>query len=116
MDFRDIEKDTLKNSYYRKVVYTTSGLQLVLMSLEPGEDIPEETHPKTVQFFRIESGEGLIKVGNKTVFVQDGDSVIVPAGKKHYVANVSNESPLKMYTIYTPPEHSHNKINKRQPL
>lgn len=122
MDFRNIEKETLANDYYRKVVYTTyinkdknQGLQVVLMSLNPGEDIPEEIHENHVQFFRFEAGTGIVKVGRKIVHVKDGDEVVVPANKKHYVANTSKTSALKLYTIYTPPEHAPNRVNKRQP-
>ena len=110
----NIEKETLKNKNYRKVIYTDCRMQLVFMSLNKGEDIPLEIHDHITQFFRIESGYGYIKVGRKEYYVRDGDSVIVPAGKKHYVSNLG-ENPLKLYSIYTPFEHSKNKIDKRQP-
>jgi len=110
----NIERMTMKNNNYRKVVYTDKKMQLVLMSLNPGEDIPMEVHWNTTQFFRIESGKGMFIIGRKKIIVTDGDFIIVPAGKKHYVANISTKK-LKLYTIYTPPEHKPNKVDKRQP-
>ncbi len=114
MDYRNIEKDTLDNKNYRKVIHTTSNMQLVLMCLQPGENIPMEVHKKTSQFIRVESGRGIAIVGKNKVLLEDGVSIIIPPGTNHYVENIDS-SALKLYTIYTPPEHSKNKIDKRQP-
>lgn len=106
----DIEKSTLDNDNYRKVLYTTDEMQLVLMSIKPNEEIGEETHPKISQFLRFESGEGKVIMGDVEKAVSDGDSVIIPSGVKHNVINTSNSEPLKLYSIYTPPQHPENTI------
>lgn len=114
-DFRNIESDTLKNNNYRKVIYTVPDeLQLVLMSLTPGEDIPSETHNSTTQFIRVESGYGYAQIGTKKYKLKDGISVVIPPKKKHYIKNTSKSKSLKIYTIYSPPEHPKNLIQKRQ--
>lgn len=114
MAFRaDIEKKTIGNTYYRKVLYTDKKMQLVLMCLEKGEDIPLETHKNTTQFIRVESGSGVAVVGNAKYMLRDGISVIIPAGIKHHIKN-SGDKTLRMYTIYTPPEHKPDTIQKRQ--
>lgn len=111
----NIEKATLENTYYRKVLHTTPQMQLVLMSLNQGEDIPLETHSSTTQFIRVEKGTALAMVGKKRMLLDDGDSLIIPPGKKHYISQIG-EKPLKLYTIYSPPEHPKNRVNMRQPL
>jgi len=111
----NIEKKTLANKHYRKVIYTDKYMQLVLMSLKPGEDIPVETHNNVTQFIRIESGNGIAIIKNKKIPLKAGISVIISPKQKHYLKNNSKTNPLKLYTIYSPPEHSVNKINKRQP-
>jgi mannose-6-phosphate isomerase-like protein (cupin superfamily) len=114
----NIEKDTLKNNNYRKVINTNTKQQLVLMSLEPDEYIPIENHKHTSQFFRIESGVGVVEIGNpvkKKIKIKDGVSVTIPPNTIHYIKNTSKKEQLKLYTIYSPPEHKHGKINKRQP-
>lgn len=114
MAFRvDIEKKTLDNTYYRRVVYTDKKMQLVLMCLEKGEDIPMETHKHTTQFIRVESGSGIAIVGKTKYTLKDGVSIIIPEGKKHYIKNNGNNKML-LYTIYTPPEHSPDIKQKRQ--
>ena len=100
-----IEKETKKNSDFRRVLYTGKYSQLVLMSLKPMEEIGMETHPNIDQFFRFEEGEGKIIIDGVEHKVKDGDAVIVPAGAKHNVVNTSKKSDLKLYTIYSPPEH-----------
>jgi len=100
-----IEKDTRKNTDFRHVLYTGKHSQLVLMSLKPGEEIGEETHKDVDQFFRFEKGEGKVIIDGVEHRVKDGDAVIVPAGAKHNVVNTSKKSELKLYTIYSPPEH-----------
>jgi len=101
----DIEKETLANENFRKVLYTGKHIQLVLMSLKPGEDIGAETHPGTDQFFRFESGSGTCLIDGSEYQVTEGDVILVPAGAKHNVINSSKSAPLKMYSIYGPPNH-----------
>jgi mannose-6-phosphate isomerase-like protein (cupin superfamily) len=100
-----IEKETKKNSDFRRVLYTGKYSQLVLMNLKPMEEIGIETHPNIDQFFRFEEGEGKVIIDGVEHKVKDGDAVIVPAGAKHNVVNTSKKSELKLYTIYSPPEH-----------
>jgi len=100
-----IEKETRKNADFRHVLYTGKYSQLVLMSLRAREEIGEETHSDVDQFFRFEAGEGKVIIDGVAHVVKDGDAVIVPAGAKHNVINTSNVSQLKLYTIYSPPEH-----------
>ena len=100
-----IEKETGKNADFRRVLYTGKHSQLVLMSLKPGEEIGEETHNDVDQFFRFEKGEGKVIIDGVENRVKDGDAVIVPSGAKHNVVNTSKKSELKLYTIYSPPEH-----------
>lgn len=100
----DIENETEKNTDYRRVLYTGKHLQLVLMSLEPGCDIGEEVHDTHDQFFRFESGSGEVIIDGVTNKVEADYAVVVPAGARHNVINTGSE-PLKLYTIYGPPEH-----------
>lgn len=99
----NIEQATKDNTAYRKVLFT-GKLQLVLMSLKPGEEIGEEIHKDHDQFFRFESGTGQVIIDDQVIDVHDGIAVIVPAGSKHNVIN-TGETDLKLYTIYAPPEH-----------
>lgn len=101
----NLEKETIKNSDFRRVLYTGKHCQLVLMSLKPGEEIGEETHPDVDQFFRFEEGNGKVVIDGVEHAVKNGDGAIVPAGAKHNVVNVSKSVDLKLYTIYSPPEH-----------
>lgn len=100
----DIERATLENEDFRRVLYTGHNLQLVLMTLPPGCDIGEEVHEDRDQFFRIEEGEGVIDIDGVENAVEDDIAVIVPAGARHNVRNTGDE-PLQFYTIYGPPEH-----------
>jgi mannose-6-phosphate isomerase-like protein (cupin superfamily) len=100
-----IEKETRLNTDFRKVLYTSKHLQLVLMSLEVGEEIGEEIHLENDQFFRFESGIGRCIVNETEYYVKDGDVLIVPAGAKHNILNASSNEQLKLYTIYAPPHH-----------
>ncbi|MBI2271112.1 MAG: cupin domain-containing protein [Bacteroidetes bacterium] len=100
-----IEKDTLENTNFRKVLYTSKHLQLVLMSLKGGEEIGEEIHHDNDQFFRFESGTGKCIIDGNVYNVKDGDVIIVPAGAKHNIINTDTGTELKMYTIYAPPHH-----------
>lgn len=101
----DIEKDTLENKNFRKVLYTGKHMQLVLMNLKAGEEIGEETHKDTDQFFRIEKGNGKCLVDGHEYRVHDGDVLLVPAGAKHNVINTDEKEDLKLYTLYAPPHH-----------
>ncbi len=102
--FTPIETDTTDNTDFRRVLYTGNYTQLVLMSLKPGEEIGIETHGND-QFFRFESGSGAVAVDDMTYEVMDGDCVIVPAGAKHNVKNISESDDLKLYTLYSVPHH-----------
>ncbi|MDO8739989.1 MAG: cupin domain-containing protein [Candidatus Woesearchaeota archaeon] len=101
----NIEKLTVENDNFRKVLYTAEHCQLVLMSLNPGEEIGSEIHDDGDQFFRFEKGKGKVIINETEYDVSDGDSVIVPAGTTHNVVNISDSEPLKLYTIYAPPHH-----------
>lgn len=100
----NIERDTIANENFRKVLYTGHHMQLVLMSLQVGEDIGLEIHKENDQFFRFESGQGKCLIDGNEYHVKDGDVVIIPAGARHNVINTGS-TPLKMYTIYAPPHH-----------
>jgi len=101
----DIEKETIDNVDFRKVLYTGEHMQLVLMTLKPGEEIGLEVHPTIDQFFRFEEGKGKCIINQTEYNVKDGDSVIVPANSEHNIINTSDKDNFKMYTIYTPPHH-----------
>jgi len=101
----NIEKETLANTNFRKVLYTGKHSQLVLMSLRPNEEIGLETHSENDQFLRFEGGHGKVLIDGNEYSVVDGDAVIVPAGAEHNVINVSGSEELKIYTIYSPPHH-----------
>jgi len=100
----NIETLTIDNSDFRRVLYTGKHLQLVLMTLQPGEEIGSEVHDGIDQFFRFEEGEGVVDIDGVENRVEDGSGVIVPSGARHNVRNTGS-APLKLYTIYGPPEH-----------
>ncbi|MFA4999220.1 MAG: cupin domain-containing protein [Parcubacteria group bacterium] len=108
----NIEKDTLENENFRKVLYTALHSQLVLMTLEPKEEIGAETHNDRDQFFRIESGRGLAVLDNVEHPIEDGSAVVIPAGTLHNIINTSETEKLKVYTIYSPAEHKDGTIHK----
>ena len=99
-----LEQATLANDNFRKVLYTAKHSQLVLMSIAPGEDIGEEVH-ELDQFIRVESGSGKAVLNGEEHPLEDGSAVVVPAGVLHNIVNVSDSEPLKLYTVYSPPEH-----------
>jgi mannose-6-phosphate isomerase-like protein (cupin superfamily) len=107
-----LESETLKNSDFRRVLYTGKHSQLVLMSLAPGEEIGMEVHSHLDQFFRFEKGEGKVIIDGNAYKVRDGSGVIVPAGAMHNVVNTSKKDALKLYTIYSPPEHIDKTVRK----
>lgn len=101
----NIEQLTLDNSDFRKVLYTGKHAQLVLMCLKPGEEIGEEVHHDNDQFFRFETGQGRVIIDGNEYSVGDGSAIIVPAGARHNVINLSETEDLKLYTIYSPSHH-----------
>jgi len=108
----DIEQKTLENEYFRQVLFTAKNEQLVVMALKPGEEIGLETHHGIDQFLRVEAGEGLAVLNGKEYPVKDGSAVVVPAGTAHNFINVSKTESLKLYTIYSPPEHPDGTVHK----
>ena len=110
----NIEKEVLKNNYFRRVLFTGKYEQLFAMTLKPKEEIGNEVHKKVDQFFRIEQGEAKFVLfnGKKTYTAKTDDAVIVPAGTWHNVINTSKTKKLKLYTIYSPPNHKPNTIHK----
>lgn len=107
----NIEKATLENNNFRKVLYTAKHSQLVLMCLLPKEEIGMELHKDTDQFFRFEKGQGKCIIDDNEYIVTDRSGVIVPAGAKHNVINTSNSESLKLYTVYSPAHHKEGLIH-----
>ncbi len=107
----NIEEKTQANNYFREVLFTAKNCQLVVMSLKPNEDIGEEVHSLD-QFLRVESGEGKAILDGEETKITDGSAVIVPAGAKHNLINTSDSIPLKLYTLYAPPEHRDGTIHQ----
>jgi len=117
----DIEDETLKNKNYRKVLYTSTnlhGMQLVVMSLKPEEEIGMEKHASADQFIRVEQGEAIVTIGKTKKEIhrlQASDAVVIPAGTWHNVTNANSKYELKLYSLYTPPEHKAGTIQKNKP-
>lgn len=113
----NIENETLNNTYYRRVLYTTRGNQIVLMSLKPGEDIPMEIHDDLTQFIRVEGGKGLAYIGDSIHKLHDGVAIDIPKGLYHQIINISKTEDLKLYTVYSGDnfEHPDGLIQKHQP-
>ncbi len=108
-----IEKATVDNAFFRRVLFTGKYSQLVVMCLQPNEEIGNEVHPNVDQFFRIEEGNARFVLNSKEEhIVGDGDAVVVPAGAFHNVINTSATKPLKLYTIYSPPNHPDGTVHK----
>ncbi len=101
----NIEKETLENNNFRKVLYTSKHSQLVLMNLRPKEEIGMEIHSENDQFFRFEKGHGKCIIDNNEYELSDGSAIVVPAGASHNIINVSETEDLKLYTIYSPAHH-----------
>ncbi len=108
----NIEKETLENDAFRKVLYTGKHSQLVLMSLKPQEEIGSETHNENDQFFRFESGEGKCFIDGNEYDLSDGVAVIIPSGAQHNIINISETEDLKFYTMYSPAHHKDGIIRK----
>jgi len=106
----NMEKDAVENNNFRKVLYTSNHMQLVLMSLKPGEEIGSEVHLKSDQFFRVESGKGKCIVNGTEYEISSGDVVVVPVGAEHNVINTDATADLKLYTIYAEPNHKEGVI------
>lgn len=103
----NIERLTLKNTYYRRVINTTENSQLVLMSLQPKDEIGREKHKNTTQFLRFESGKAVVYINDKRYNVKDGDAIVIPPNTYHNVIN-TGKTDLKLYSIYSPPVHAPN--------
>lgn len=101
----NIEEKTLASDVFRDVLYTTPRSQLVIMTLGPGEEIGQERHEDHDQFLRIESGEGVAMLDGEEHALKDGVAVVIPAGVEHNVINTSTTMSLRLYTLYSPPEH-----------
>lgn len=111
----NIERITLDNNNYRKVLFTTSTQQLVVMSLKPNEEIGEEIHPNITQFIRIEKGSCDAVLNGRIFHMEDNDVVVIPPGTKHNIINTSSINELKLYTIYSPPNHPKDMIQHTKP-
>lgn len=109
-----LEIDTEANTDFRRVIHTSKSSQLVLMSLKPGEDIGLETH-KGDQFIRIDKGNATLMLDGKETDMKDGDAVVIPAGVKHNITNSSDSEDLKIYAVYSPPEHPDGKTDPTKP-
>lgn len=107
----NIERESIDNENFRKVIFTGKHSQLVLMSLKPGEEIGKEVHPHVDQFFRIEAGRGRAMIGGESVEVEDGSGLVVVAGTEHNIVNIGEED-LKIYTIYSPANHIDGRVHK----
>lgn len=108
----NIEQRTLANDNFRQVLFTAPHLQLVLMTLQPGEEIGLETHDHGDQFFRVEAGQGAAILDGERTALGDGDIVVIPAGTEHNIVNTSRSEPLRVYTIYSPPEHPDGTVHR----
>ncbi len=106
----NIEKDSLENGNFRKVVYTAKNSQLVLMSLKPGEEIGSEVHHLD-QFLRVEKGTGKTVLNGKEFPIADGSAIVVPAGTEHNIINTSRTDEMKLYTVYSPPNHKDGTVH-----
>ena len=107
----NIERDTLANEHFRRVLFTSPHMQLVLMTLQPGEDIGQETHDEHDQFIRIEAGTALARLDGKETQLEDGSIVVIPAGVEHNIVNTSTDEALRLYTLYSPPEHADGTVH-----
>lgn len=108
----NITQQTLQNNFFRKVLQTTKTQQLVVMSLKPLEDIGLEVHDNIDQFFRIEKGTGKLILDEVEFTIMDDSAFIIPAGVKHNVINTSETEPMKLYTVYSPPNHADGRIDE----
>lgn len=107
----DIEDRTEGNRDFRRVLYTGPHMQLVLMSLRPGEELGEEIHENTDQFFRIEEGKGEVSIEGRQTPIESDVAIVIPAGLRHNIRNTGDED-LKLYTLYAPPEHPQGTVHR----
>jgi mannose-6-phosphate isomerase-like protein (cupin superfamily) len=108
----NIERATIDNIDYRRVLFTGRNTQLVLMAVGPGEEIGLETHDEHDQFIRVESGTGVVVLDGEQHSLEDGSAVVIPAGVRHNVINTSKDTPLRLYTLYSPPEHADGTVHR----
>ncbi len=108
----DIEAKTLANERFREVLFTAQHVQLVLMTLKGGEEIGLETHDDVDQFIRVEAGQGKAILDGEEHALADGSAVVIPAGTAHNIVNASATEPLRLYTLYSPPEHPHGTVHE----
>jgi mannose-6-phosphate isomerase-like protein (cupin superfamily) len=108
----DIEAKTLENENFREVLFTARHSQLVVMTLKPGEEIGLEHHDGHDQFIRVEAGQGEAIIDGERHALHDGSAVVIPSGAEHNVVNTSKSEPLRLYTIYSPPEHPHGTVHR----
>lgn len=108
----NIETKTLDNQNFREVLFTAPHVQLVVMALKPGEEIGLEVHDDVDQFIRVEAGQGVAVLDGKEHALQDGSVVVIPAGTEHNIVNRSRSEALKLYTLYSPPEHPDGTIHR----
>lgn len=117
--YGNIDKITNENDYYRKVLHTSTHQQIVVMCLKDNEDIPEEIHKNHDQFIKIVDGQAKVEItknnNRELIILNHGDSIIIPCNTTHKVIN-GLKKPLKLYTIYSPPEHEYSRIDKRKPI
>jgi len=109
----NIEEKTLANENFRQVLYTTARSQLVIMTLQPGEEIGQERHEEHDQFIRVEAGQGEAVLDGEKHALEDGTALVIPAGAEHNVVNTGGE-PLRLYTLYTPPEHPDGIVHRNK--
>ena len=110
----NIERTTLDNTYFRQVITTSPTMQLVVMSLIPGEDIGYEVHPYVTQFIRVEAGRGVARIGDEYYDLQPNSAVFIPLNVWHDIINIGDED-LKLYTIYSPPNHPVDRVDIAKP-
>ena len=107
----NIEEKSVKNGYFREVLFTGPHSQLVVMSLAPGEDIGMETHDENDQFFRVEEGKGEVSIDGRSTRIESDDAIVIPAGARHNIRNTGNKA-LKLYTLYAPPQHEDGTVHR----
>lgn len=110
----DIESKTIRNTAYRRVLSTTPQLQLVLMSIPAKTDIPKERHIGVTQFLRVEKGHGQAIIAGKRYTLKDGDAIVIPPQTWHRIVN-KGRTPLKLYSIYSPPQHKPGLVQRNRP-
>lgn len=108
----NIEEKTRQNEYFREVLFTAPHSQLVVMSLKPNENIGREIHPQVDQFIRIEEGQGKAILNGEESILEAGSAIVIPAGTEHDIINTSADNPLKLYTLYSPPNHPERTLHR----